>query len=91
MGKGLIATLLALTVLAGPASSLNWEGHEDFFMEQMAVPEFTAGVPKPLKKPLPACEELRAKAKDNSYEQIPIVGKNCIEADITLPEKSPQQ
>jgi hypothetical protein len=90
MGKGLITALLALTVLAGPASSLNWEGHEDFFMEQMTVPEFTAGVPKPLKKPQPKCEALRAKALANSYEQVPIAGKNCIEADTTLPEKSPQ-
>jgi hypothetical protein len=69
--------VLALALVAGDAAAVNWEGKEGFFHEDIPITELTEGVEAPLLKPLPDCEAMEAKRKDNPYEQVPIEGKNC--------------
>jgi hypothetical protein len=37
------------------------------------------GIAPPLAKTLPHCELLRKRHEDNSYEQVALPGKNCVE------------
>jgi hypothetical protein len=37
------------------------------------------GVPPPILKPLESCEVVRARHAANSYEQVALPGKNCVE------------
>jgi hypothetical protein len=60
---------------------LNWEGHDDWFNENVLMQEFVDGVPKPIVKPLASCDVMRKRHQDNPYEQVAIVGKNCLEAE----------
>jgi hypothetical protein len=61
---------------------LNWEGHEDWFNESLLMGDMMEGVQPPLVKPMPLCEVLRKRHKDNSYEQVALPGKNCVEKPV---------
>ncbi|MFT3988257.1 hypothetical protein [Aestuariivirga sp.] len=58
---------------------MNWEGHEDWFLDAPMFDAFTSQMPKPLPKPWPSCAEMRARAKSNPSEQVAIPGANCHE------------
>jgi hypothetical protein len=76
----LVATLtLCCTVSPNAGFALNWEGHEDWFNESVLMGEFLEGVPPPILKPLERCEVVRARHDANSYEQVALPGKNCVE------------
>jgi hypothetical protein len=82
MGQAIIRFLVAMAwfaIAATPGQAINWEGHEDFFMEKMPIPEFTEGIAKPIAKPLPSCDARAKRARENPYEQEPIAGKNCVQ------------
>jgi hypothetical protein len=68
----------ALWIGVAPAWAINWEGKEGFFHEEIPLNELTEGVPKPIEKEKPTCTEMAEKRKDNSYEQVPIEGVNCL-------------
>jgi hypothetical protein len=65
--------------LTKPSFAMNWEGHEDWFNESVLMQDMLEGVPPPLVKPLPSCEELRKRHDKNRYEQVALPGKNCVE------------
>ncbi len=59
------------------AHAINWEGHDDWFVDSIMIEEFTRTMPQPLAKPMPSCAERSARNVGNVYEQIPIPGVNC--------------
>lgn len=75
--KRLLATGAFMTLLVAEASAINWEGHDEWLDDAPIVDEFTRGVPEPLPKALPSCEERARRAKDNAHEQVPLPGVNC--------------
>jgi hypothetical protein len=76
-----LAALLTscVTFSANPSFALNWEGHEDWFNESVLMEDMMKGIAPPLAKTLPHCELLRKRHEDNSYEQVALPGKNCVE------------
>jgi hypothetical protein len=76
--KAALLFLAAMSVaLPTPASAINWEGHDAWFHDNTLFQEFIEGVPPPITKPLPTCDELRKRQQQNSYEQVPLSGRNC--------------
>ena len=67
------------TLWAQPSFALNWEGHDDWFNESLLMGDMLEGVPPPILKPLESCEVVRARHAENSYEQVALPGKNCVE------------
>jgi hypothetical protein len=61
------------------AQALNWEGHDDWFLDASPFEAFTNQMPAPLIKPMPMCSERRKLRDKNLYEQEAIPGQNCIE------------
>jgi hypothetical protein len=59
---------------------MNWEGHDEWFHDNSMFGAFMEGVAPPIQKPLPACDTVRQRHQENVYEQLPLPGKNCVEA-----------
>ena len=71
--KFAIAMIAAMSA-AGPAVAMNWEGHDDWMIDQPEALAFGAAVPeaRPL-NPAPGCKGGDALARpDNPYEQVPL-------------------
>lgn len=68
----------------GEAVAMNWEGHDDWFLNDAPFRAFTEELPQPLKKAKPKCEDVALNHSKNIYEQVPIPGVNCQQA---TPEK----
>ena len=71
--KFAIAMIAAMSA-AGPAVAMNWEGHDDWMIDQPEALAFGAAVPeaRPL-NPAPGCKSGGALARpDNPYEQVPL-------------------
>ncbi len=56
---------------------MNWEGHDDWFHDTAPFRAFYDGIPGPIVKPMPTCEQRRRQHDANRYEQTPIPGVNC--------------
>ncbi len=69
--------LPALLLAVEKAQALNWEGHDDWFLDNAPFHEFFEGVPPPKVKPLPDCDARQSAYEENRYEQIPLPGVNC--------------
>jgi hypothetical protein len=82
MLRRLCAAGLALVLGCSQATNLawavNWEGHDDWFLNDAPFKEFTDTMPAPMKKVLPPCADMQAAHDANSYEQVPIAGVNCV-------------
>jgi hypothetical protein len=63
--------------LASPAAAINWEGHDEWLDDAPLAEEFTDGVPPPLPKAMPSCDERARRARANTHEQVPLPGVNC--------------
>jgi hypothetical protein len=71
--------IASCALVPGPAAAINWAGHDAWFHDTAPFQHFIEGVPPPLTRPLPSCEELRKRRKTNIYEQLPLPGQNCKE------------
>ena len=76
----MIRLSLCMIILALPAQSMNWEGHDGFFHEVEPLPAFTDNVAPPLVQKRPSCAERRKRHFANPYEQTPVAGVNCVGA-----------
>lgn len=77
------ACVAAFLVTAMPASfAMNWEGHDDWFLNAEPFASFTELLPPPLPSPLPTCAERRNASAQNIYEQAAVPGLNCIEEKV---------
>ncbi len=84
MGERLKIFFTSLIVtIATPAAAVNWEGHENFFLEVMPVPALTEGVAPPLLQQPISCDERRKARLLNTYEQEAIPNVNC--SDVKIP------
>jgi hypothetical protein len=72
-----LALLVAFVLFTSPALAINWEGHDEWLDDAPISKEFSDGVPPPLPKAMPGCDERAARAKANSHEQVPLPGVNC--------------
>ena len=75
--RSLASVIFYAGLAGGPAQALNWEGHDDWFLNPALIEAFTRSLPPPLAAPMPTCAEREAAARANAYEQIPIAGLNC--------------
>lgn len=59
---------------ATAASSLNWEGHDEWMAEMPAAVEYDRAQPgAAAKRKLKPCAEPRT-----AYDQVPLPGRNCL-------------
>ena len=73
---------LAASVVATPAPAMNWEGHDEGWMQDLEsslVYEQTLPDARPL--PGRACPVTAAEAATNPYDQIPLARHKCPAAD----------
>lgn len=75
--KATLAAAFALA-LAAPAGAVNWEGHQDWFLNDAPFKAFTADLPPPLYKPKPRCAEMERAHAAEPAEQVPLPGINCV-------------
>ncbi len=76
--KPVITMFVAACAAAGPALAMNWEGHDDWMIDQPEAMAFGAAVPeaRPVRR-APACGSGgNLAAPDNPYEQIPLPCSN---------------
>ena len=71
-----------LVAFSSRAEAVNWEGKESWFHDTLPFEAFYEGIPGPLVKPMPSCDDRRQKHALNPYEQTAIPGKNCHEKDV---------
>ena len=71
------SVVLCVGFASAPARAVNWEGHDDWFLDTALIEAFTSSLPPPLAKPMPMCSERDAGVLANAYEQVPIPGLNC--------------
>ena len=77
LAGALACTALCLGLAASPVWAMNWEGHDDWFLDGALIEDFTRSLPPPIAKPMPKCSERELEVRANAYEQIPISGLNC--------------
>lgn len=69
-------------VVASPALAVNWEGHEEGWMQDYeAGLAYEFAVPNARPLPSRACPVTEAEAEINPYEQIPLPHHKCPAAD----------
>ena len=71
------SVILFIGLASAPARAVNWEGHDDWFLDTALIEAFASILPPPLTKPMPTCAERDAKVRANAYEQVAIPGLNC--------------
>lgn len=79
--------LVVLLCLPFPALAMNWEGHDDWMADHPAATalERAAGRARPL-PPMPCGE--RPVTNGNPYEQVPLAGDACHEAEpLPIPDR----
>lgn len=73
-----LGTTLALLVGCMPAQAMNWEGHDDGYMEGFPHAEaLRAAAPHALPLPSRPCPVTPEMAAANPYEQIPLPRHRC--------------
>jgi hypothetical protein len=77
--RAVAAAMLWFALSPAPALALNWEGHQDWFLDPVLIERFSSELPPPLAKPTPTCADMEARYRSNTYEQIPLPGVNCRE------------
>ena len=70
----LLAGLLAL--MPSVSLAMNWEGHDDWMLDNPAAIELQAAQPE-TPEPLDSYRDCREAAIDNPYEQIPLTVRKC--------------
>jgi hypothetical protein len=76
-GMKIAIAMIAAVWAAGPAVAMNWEGHDDWMIDQPEALAFGAAVPeaRPLSR-APACGSGALARPDNPYEQVPLPCRN---------------
>ena len=69
--------ILFVGLASAPARAVNWEGHDEWFLDTALIEAFASNLPPPLAKPMPMCSERDAGVLANAYEQVAIPGLNC--------------
>jgi hypothetical protein len=72
---------LSSALLSTAGRALNWEGHDDWMLDDTLFRSFTDLVPKAPPAKLPTCEERARRAAENVYEQVPLPGINCLKSE----------
>lgn len=72
-----IAVVLVLAIIPAQSWGMNWEGHDDWLEHQNHAQKLRSILPKPRTSDLQSCDDRRARAADNPYEQRALPGKNC--------------
>ena len=73
---------LAASVVATPAQAMNWEGHDEGWMQDLeAGLVYEQALPNARPLPGRACPVTAAEAAANPYDQIPLARHNCPAAD----------
>lgn len=78
LGLRLRPLLVFMLLSVQPAYAVNWEGHDEWFHDDMFIRRFTDSMPAPKVHPFPSCEARAAAHAANIYEQVPVPGLNCI-------------
>ena len=68
---------LLLSILATPASAMNWEGHDDWTDTFAPGLVFEQAVPEARPLPSPRCPVSPEQSASNPYEQIPLPRHGC--------------
>jgi len=73
---------LAASVVATPALAMNWEGHDEGWMQDLeAGLAYEQALPHALPLPGSDCPVTPAEAAANPYDQIPLARHKCPAAD----------
>ncbi len=74
--KQLVFTAALLGLTPALAVAMNWEGHDDWMVDQPASIELLAAQPE-TPAPLDTYRDCRKSRADNPYEQIPLSVRKC--------------
>lgn len=83
---GTLSCVVILALSNSAPRAMNWEGHDDWLENQSHSKALRDHFPKPLIREYSSCDDIKARLKDNPYEQRPLPGKNCFDADFNADE-----
>lgn len=79
-----LAFKLSVVIVASSSTfAMNWEGHDDWLIDEAHAQTLHQNAPKakPLPQPYPLCAARAELHARNPYEQRPIAGINCIDSE----------